>query len=202
MMVLPAWIAQAHSPRRPQDISGLAISPISHGQMAVIARHREAIEMMATWVAPKDRDISRLLSFSRKQHARCFWGLLPGSVEDEASPMNECSHAYLAADQAMLVRMRGLPFWQDKAVELFDRVEGDMIASGSSLVLCAFSASPFNTASLVYPDWHDFPTHLPSLLALLSGLALLLAGIGYLARAITREIRMADDRNTIDPAAH
>lgn len=157
--------AAAHSPRVPQDTSGISIPSLTHGQMAVIAAHRNDIHVLASWVAGKDGDVRRLMAFSRKQYVRCFWGLMPGSIADEASPMNECSHAYLAADRAMLIRMRALPFWRDRAVALFDTVENDMIRSGASLVLCVFSATPFNTASLVEPDWHDLVRHKPSLFA-------------------------------------
>lgn len=145
--------------------------------MTVIADHRVEIEMLASWVAMKDREIAKLLTFARRQHSRCLWGLVPRSIEDEASPLNGCSHAYLAADQAMLARMRALPFWQDKAIALYDKVERGMIEQGSSLVLCAFSATIFNIASLVEPDWHDFATHLPSLFTLLGVVTLMLAGL-------------------------
>lgn len=77
----------------------------------------------------------------------------------------------------MLARMRALPFWQDKAIALYDKVERGMIEQGSSLVLCAFSATIFNIASLVEPDWHDFATHLPSLFTLLGVVTLMLAGL-------------------------
>ncbi len=111
---------------------------------------------------------------------RCFWGLVPRSIEDEASPLNECSHTYLAADKEMLVRMRNLPMWQEKAVEVFDRIEKQMIESGSSLVLCAFSATSFNTASPVDPDWHDFLTHIPSLLTIMGVVGVFMIMLGLL----------------------
>ncbi|MDR6821113.1 hypothetical protein J2X76_006314 [Neorhizobium sp. 2083] len=143
--------------------------------MAVIEEHRSEIDALASWVAVKNPEIRKLLEFSREQYARCLWGIVPRSIEDEASPLNECSHAYLAADREMLVRMRNLPIWQDKAIALFDDVEADMINRSSSLVLCAFSATTFNTASPVNPDWHDFATHVPSLLTAI-GAALAICG--------------------------
>ncbi len=184
----------AHSLRMPEDTSGVSIPPLSHGQMAVIADHRSKIETLASWVAMSDPDIRRLLAFSREQYTRCFWGIMPGSIDDEASPFNECSHAYLAADREMLVRLRNLPLWQDKAVALFDAVERDMIERGSSVVLCAFSATPFNTASLVNPDWHDFATHRPTLLSLAGGLGVLLLAIGAPIRTAVRQKRVLHGR--------
>lgn len=184
-----AWGAGAHSLRTPRDISGLAIAPLSHGQMAVIADRRGDIEALASWVAVKDGDVRKLLAFSREQYGLCLWGLIPRSIEDEASPLNECSHAYLAADQAMLVRMRTLPFWQQKAGDLFDSVEKDMIERGSSLVLCAFSATTFNTASPVDPDWHDFATHIPSLLTVVLAATMLLAGLFFVVLVVRRRAR-------------
>ncbi|MCL6708302.1 hypothetical protein M8R20_14980 [Pseudomonas sp. R2.Fl] len=176
-MLLPAAQADAHSPRAPVDTSGVDIAPLSHGQMGVIARHRDEIVAMAAWFAADDEQVRKLLAFSHKQYARCFWGLMPGSIADEESPFNECSHAYLAADQALLVRMRELPEWPEITAALFDRVERDMIANQSSLSLCAFSATPFNTASLTDPDWHDFLTHTPSLLTTLAAGTLVPGGI-------------------------
>jgi hypothetical protein len=97
---------------------------------------------------------------------------MPRSIEDEASPFNECSHAYLAADRALLVRISNLPFWPTMAADLRDRVETRMIQEGASLVLCVFSATSFNTASPVNPDFHDFLLHLPTLLTLLAFVAI------------------------------
>ena len=115
----------------------------------------------------KDTEIRKLLAFSSTQFARCLWGLMPFSIQDEASPMNECSHAYLAADRDMLVRMRDLPIWQNRSRSLFDAVDKEMVEGGASLVLCIFSATDFNTASPVGPDWHDFIEHRPSLIVIL-----------------------------------
>lgn len=169
--------ALAHSPRAPADTSGVDIAPLTHGQMGVIARHRNEIVAMASWFASEDEEVRKLLAFTHKQYALCFWGLMPGSIEDEESPFNECSHAYLAADQALLVRMRELPHWPELTAALFDKVEHDMIANESSLSLCAFSATPFNTASLTDPDWHDFANHTPSLMTALAGGVLVPGGM-------------------------
>jgi hypothetical protein len=162
----------AHSIRAPDDTSGISVAALAHGQMAVVAEYRKEIETLATWVALRDNEVRKLLAFAQSQASRCLWGLIPRSIEDEASPFNECSHAYLAADRALLVRMGELPYWPQISSGLRDRVERDMIEQGSSLVLCMFSATSFNTASLVDPDFHDFLTHPPTLLTLLAVFAL------------------------------
>lgn len=177
--------SRAHGLRPPADTSGIAITPISHGQMAVIADYRNQIHVLAAWTAERDATVAKLLDFSRQQYARCLWGWIPGSVTDEASPFNECSHAYLAADQAMLLRIREGGYWPDITTELFDKIEMQMVRSGSSLVLCAFSAAAFNTASLIGPHWIDVLYHLPSLLtvallafAALAGVVLVVVRLG------------------------
>ncbi|TAZ47084.1 hypothetical protein ELH75_31805 (plasmid) [Rhizobium leguminosarum] len=164
--------ADAHSRRAPSDTSGISVPALTHGQMAVIGNYRAEIDELAAWVAPRDYQVRKLLTFARQQYARCFWGLMPRSIEDEASPFNECSHAYLAADRAMLMRIVELPYWPQMATDLRDRVEESMIRQNASLVLCMFSATSFNTASLINPDFHDFLLHIPTLLTILAAFAL------------------------------
>lgn len=183
--------AAAHGVRVPKDTSGITIAPLSHGQMTVIAEHRDDIHLLATWLADRDAQVRDLLAFSRLQYAKCFRGMMPGSINDEASPFNECSHAYLAADQAILLRMRTLPHWPEKTAQLFDTVERSMIVSGSSLVLCAYSATSFNTASPVDPDWHDFIIHMPSLLTALAATAGLLLSLALLIVLLRTEMARA-----------
>ena len=193
MMLLSVPVSEtaAHSLRAPRDTSGISIPSLSHGQMEVVARHREEIHALASWVAVKDAEIRKLLAFSRTQFARCLWGLMPFSIQDEASPMNECSHAYLAADRAMLVRMRDLPFWQDRSRSLFDAVDIEMVEEGSSLVLCIFSATDFNTASPVGPDWHDFIAHRPSLIVILLAGGTVMAVLALGTWTVFRRPRLA-----------
>jgi hypothetical protein len=109
LLAMTAGASTAHGLRAPVDTTGIAIPSLSHSQMAVISQHRAEIETLASWVAVKNEDVRKLLAFSRRQYVRCFWGLVPRSIEDEASPLNECSHAYFAADREILVRMRNLP---------------------------------------------------------------------------------------------
>ena len=63
-----------------------------------------------------------------------------------------------------------------------------MIVSGSSLVLCAYSATSFNTASPVDPDWHDFIIHMPSLLTVLAATASLLLSLALLIVLVRTEM--------------
>jgi hypothetical protein len=176
-VVLAPSLSTAHSLYIPRDTSGVPIPALTHGQMTVIADHRREIETLATWVAPHDATVDKLLGFSRAQSARCLWGMMPRSIDDEASPFNQCSHAYLAADRELLLRAAQLPYWNKMATDLRDQVEEEMVQQGSSLVLCLFSATSFNTASLVNPDFHDFLLHVPTLLTLIAIFVTLAVGL-------------------------
>jgi hypothetical protein len=65
-----------------------------------------------------------------------------------------------------------------------------MIESGSSLVLCAFSATSFNTASPVDPDWHDFLTHIASLLTIMGvvGAFMIMLGLPNIVGGLRRRL--------------
>ena len=77
--------------------NGITIPSLSHGQMAVIARYRSSILDLTSKQTPTDPVMRRLESYIDLQFFACAWGIVPGSIIDEESPFNECSHAYLAA---------------------------------------------------------------------------------------------------------
>jgi hypothetical protein len=60
--------------------------------MSVIEGSRAAILDLAGRQFRTDRDFQRLSSFVSLQFFYCLWGAVPGSLEDEESPFNECAH--------------------------------------------------------------------------------------------------------------
>ena len=171
--------AVAHRQKADLNNSGLQIPALTHGQMAVIADYRGEIFDLAASQNRTDEPFRRLLNFANLQYVACFWGLMPGSIADETSPFNECSHAYLSAIQAVLVHMRGMSADKPVAEALISRIDADMVRNRASFVMCQFSGETFNTASLVIPNWGNILWHLPSLIA--AGIIFLVAMAGLLA---------------------
>ena len=175
----PGW---AHHRETPHDAAtdGIAIPDLSHGQMAAIAAHRAAILGLAARQVPTDRVMQRLETFINLQFSACLWGLVPGSLQDEDSPFNECAHAYLAATRALLLHLQGMPGDRAPARALMARVELDMLRSQAPLAMCRFSEEAFSTAEVIRPAWKDVPFHPASLVSFL-GLALAFIGFGWVA---------------------
>ncbi len=166
--------------------SGIAIPEISHGEMIVMAENRDRIIDLAGRAIDTDEPFRRVLNYARIQYAYCLWGRMPGSVTDEASPFNECSHAYLAATKAVLLAMRDMPGEAAAAGEIVSIVDRAMVLRGLALITCQFSGEAFNTADTIRPDWTAVPGH-PASLATLTGLVALVGG-GFLGlRAIGRK---------------
>lgn len=159
---------------------GIPIPDISHGQMAVIAANRPAILELAALQTPTDRVMRRLETFINLQFSACVWGLVPGSLRDEDSPFNECTHAYLAATQALLLHLREMPGDRAPVRALAAAIELEMLQNQASLVLCRYSGESFNTAEIVQPNWRDMAFH-PGSLAGFLGLALAAVGCGWTA---------------------
>jgi hypothetical protein len=148
--------------------------------MAVIADNRAAILDLAARQIPTDPTMRRLQGFINLQFFDCMWGMVPGSVEDESSPFNECSHAYLAATRALLMHLQTMPGDRAPVRALIAKIERELLDNNASLVMCRYSDGPFNTAERIEPHWREIPVHLPSLmtfacLALLAGAG---AGMG------------------------
>ena len=169
--VLTATGVQAHSGRGPAGPeSGVKIPGVTHGQMAVIDSYAGQIVDMAERQFAPDEEFRRILNYVRIQKTYCAWGLMPGAVTDETSPFNECSHAYLAAVQNLLVRMSNMPQQNRNVQDLSRTVDMAMMSGGTGLILCAYSGETFNTAQLLRPNWGAALAHAPSLSALLAAL--------------------------------
>ena len=177
-----AW---AHGLRRDLVAAdGIAISSLTHGQMAVVARHRAAILALAARHYPPDDALRRLGNYAEIQRFWCLWGVMPGTIRDEASPFNLCAHAYLAASRDALLRLQQLRPADRDLQALVYRIEADMIETGASLILCEYSAEGFNTALLIRPDWSGLLRHMPSLAAFgLAGLGVVGLGVAGFAVA-------------------
>ena len=81
--------AQAHRTDGPRDLTGIPITSITHGEMAIIDRHIGDIFALAGKVRGADQTFLTLLRYGQLQYADCLWGLVPTSVSDEESPFNE-----------------------------------------------------------------------------------------------------------------
>ena len=166
MLFLSVAQTSAHRAGGPRDASGIPITAISHGEMAIIQRHQSDIFALAEQSRAVDHDFLTIVRYGRLQYADCLWGLVPTSISDEASPFNECSHAYLAAAKEVLLRMRAMPDVASRAGEIASRVSYEAALEGAAFIGCVYSGEGFNTADLVRPQWHDVPLHVPTMLAL------------------------------------
>ncbi|WP_244619992.1 hypothetical protein [Mesorhizobium sp. NFR06] len=170
-----ATSAQAHSGSSAPPPPGIQIPSLTHGQMAVIARYRSDILDLARRQTVTDPTFRRLYNHGNLQFTYCLWGLMPGSLRDEASPFNECSHAYLATAKALLTHMATMPSAEHDAKALISDIDADMVRSGASWILCQFSGERFSTGAVVEPRWRDIFAHLPSLAVFLVTMAALVA---------------------------
>jgi hypothetical protein len=183
MLLLAATPAMAHGGRPAGAVEGIRIESLTHGQMAVLADYRGEILDLAARSGETDEPFRRVLNYANIQFSFCMWGLMPGSVKDEESPFNECSHAYLAAVRDVFLRMQALPGPHRRVDALASRIDADMVRNRASLVLCQYSDEAFYTGDVVYPDWRNVLSH-PSSLATFAGFWLLAAGgLVTLARA-------------------
>jgi hypothetical protein len=169
-LLLVTASAQAHGSRSGGSPAGIAIPSLSHGEMAVISAYYGDIVDLAQSASDTNEPFRRVLNFSRIEYAACLWGQMPGSVTDEASPFNECSHAYLAAVKVVLLDMRTMPAEKKRAGDLVSRIDEEMALGGLALIGCQFSNEAFNTAEMIWPNWRDVPWHGPSALASLASL--------------------------------
>ncbi|MDL2406767.1 hypothetical protein PY650_14060 [Rhizobium calliandrae] len=170
---LPAK-AEAHSGSLSGSHTGIPIPSLSHGEMAVIVPYYGRIIALASSASDTDESFRRVLNFAQIQRAYCLWGIMPGSVGDEDSPFNECSHAYLAAAKMALLQMRTMKNEMVPAGDLVSEIDGALVRNNLSLILCRFSEEGFNTADLIRPRLTGIFLHVKSLAATL--LALMTAG--------------------------
>jgi len=185
--VLQLWSASAGAHQRSGGGShtGIAIEEISHGEMIMIAEYRDRIIDLASSATDTNERFRRLLNYAQIQHVYCLWGRIPGGVTDEASPFNECSHAYLAATKAVLLSMRSMAGEAAEAEAIVSAIDKGMVLRGLALITCQFSGEAFNTADVVRPSWKDVPLH-PASMATLTAVAALLLAAGYCLRRLLR----------------
>ncbi len=163
-------------------VKGLSISALTHGQMAVIAAHRSEILELASEQTPTDPTMRRLQGYIHLQSFACMWGMIPGSVNDESSPFNECSHAYLAGTRALLMHLLTMEGDRARVRALADKIELEMLQNNAALVLCLYADEPFDTADIVGPHWREIPFH-PTSVITLAGLAMtIMGGVWLVAR--------------------
>lgn len=167
---------------------GIPIANLTHGQMTVIAENRTAILGIAARQQPTDRVMRRLEGFVAIQFSACGWGLVPFSIGNENSPFNKCTHAYLAGTQALLLHLQGMPGDRTAVRALVEKIQHEMMESGTALQLCRYSEEWFNTAEIVYPDWQQIAG---SIMAPLVGTGMVLVcGMTWLG--VRRSHRHAD----------
>jgi hypothetical protein len=159
--------------------TGIAIPNLSHGQMDVVADNMDDILELADRQVPGDPVTRRLQGFVSQQYFLCLRGMVPGSLRDETSPFNECSHAYLAGVHALLMHLRATYGGHPDVRDLVARIGLEMARNNTSLVMCRYSDEPFNTAELISPHWSEIASHPPSP-ATFGGFALVLAGCACL----------------------
>ncbi|MCY1227592.1 hypothetical protein D9M68_260760 [compost metagenome] len=149
--------------------NGIAIAPIAHSDMEVLAAYRPEIIALAERQTQTDERFRRLLNFSKIQYTYCLWGIVPGALSDEESDFNACSHAYLASAWALLQHMQEMPSARKEAVPLRHSVDA-ALAAVPAVSLCASSDEIFHTDRIIVP---------PGAYAAAGGLSglLLLAGV-------------------------
>ena len=156
LCMLAASPSHAHriSTRTGPPPEGISIPSLTHGQMAVISDNLSAIRALAASRVGFDMTTWRLEDYANLQSFACLWGVVPGSITDEDSPFNECAHAYLAAERALLLQLREVPGVDHNAVEaLIRKIEAEMLAHEASLILCRYSDEPLNTNDVIWPHW-------------------------------------------------
>lgn len=176
LSVLSATTAEAHSGSSNPPPPGIQIPSLTHGQMAVIARYRLAIVDLAQQQTQTDPTFRRLYNHGNLQYTYCLWGMMPGSLGDEQSPFNECSHAYLATAKSLLTYMATMPSAEREAKALISDIDAEMVRTGASWILCQFSGESFSTGEIIEPRWRDMFFHLPSLAVLIFAGGALIAG--------------------------
>jgi hypothetical protein len=150
--------------------------------MPVVADYRSRILALAARQGVTDPTLRRLAGFISLQTFACFWGLVPGSLSDEASPFNECTHAYLAGVKAQLAHMTAMPGDQSAAKELEARMDAEIANDPTASVICSNSSQAFDSADVIGPDWQLAATHLPTVLTFAVTVVLVVAGLATAAR--------------------
>jgi hypothetical protein len=173
IFMLPGTVLAHASRVSSANPTGLPIPSLTHGEMAVLADYRSEIRDLAAAVRFTDPTFRTLANYGAIQFSYCLWGLAPAAISDEESPFNECAHAYLSADKALLLHMRGMAGASPNVEALISKIDVAMIKAGAAFIGCQYSGEIFDTAEFLTPHWEQLPTHLPSVAALgLSGFLL------------------------------
>jgi len=176
---LLAGSAMAHSGRTASgDPQGLTFPSIGHGELLVLSEFRGEIHDLAQSARQTDPTFRRLFNYSAIAYSYCLWGLAPRAAQDEESPFNECTHAYLSADKALLFHMRTMPAIAQAAGDLISRIDVEMIRRDVLFIGCIYTGEPFSTAEFITPHWENFFLHPPTWLMVLGGIvAMILASL-------------------------
>ena len=172
-----------HQPHEGPNV-GVAIPAITHGEMLVVARYRANILDLAGRTPRTDLILRRLAGFVSLQHFACAWGLIPGSLTDEASPFNECSHADIAGARALLLHIVAMPGNQSEAKALQARIDTELASDPAASQLCSNSSETFDSGIIIWPDWKLAPSNLPTVLTICATLALAAAGCWGVSRLV------------------
>ncbi|WP_137155320.1 hypothetical protein [Rhizobium sp. FKL33] len=148
--------ALAHDIAIPKDkAKGFEIAAIDHGAMIAIAPFRDRILDLARQIPDRNEHLKALLLYNEIQSANCLWELLPGSLTDEASPMNACAHADMASLKAILDELATIDGARKAALGLVGELDQHMVLLGSSYTRCEFSDTVFYTEYQINPNWRD-----------------------------------------------
>jgi hypothetical protein len=183
MLAVCAPALAHHQPHEGPKV-GVAIPAITHGEMLIVARYRANILDLAAREPRTDSIFRRLAGFVSLQHFACAWGLIPGSLTEEASPFNECSHADIAGTRALLLHMVAMPGNQSEAKALQARIDADLASDPVASQLCSNSSESFDSATIIWPDWQLAPGDLPTVLTFCATLALVSAGCWGVSRLV------------------
>ncbi len=185
-LIISAWplAAAAHGGGSSGRQAGIPIPSLSHGEMAVIAPYYGRIISLAESASDTDETFRRLLNFAQIQRAYCLWGMMPGSVSDEESPFNECSHAYLAAGKAVLLQMRTMKDEKAAVGDIVSDIDTALVRNNLSLTLCKFSGESFNTADLIRPKPADIILHARSLATIVAAVLVVIVALWLTAQAL------------------
>jgi hypothetical protein len=194
-MLAVSPVSAHHQASNDGPIRGVAIPAISHGEMLVVARHRSQVLDLAARQPVTDPTLRRLAGFVSLQTFECFWGLVPGSLSDEKSPFNECTHAYLAGVRALLAHMTAMPGNQSAAKELEARMAVEIASDPGTNVVCSNSGETFDSADVIGPDWQLAPVHVPTVLTFTGFAMLVVAGLAVVGRR--RLFRRAEASNAV-----
>lgn len=184
--------ADAHSKRQSESTAGLSIPNLSHGQLRVMAKHRATILDLANKQVRPDAETRTIHNFVKLQFTYCLWGLVPGSLANEDSAFNGCTHAYLAGTKALLHQLERTSAQPSTVRDLAMQISVDMLREETALEICANGVDPFNTADIVMPEWSGVTIN--PIVLLYSLIAFSVTGILFAIHFFRRPSRLSGGR--------